>query len=190
MAAALRRSFVWTAIAALFADQLTKIVVYGITGGVEGGAPIRLLGDILKISYTTNTRGVFGIPFGPRFLYFLLPGIGVILVLIFALQTKSNWLGAAYGLILGGALGNLIDRFRLGFVIDFIDFELRPLHLRWFTFNLADAFVVIGVIMIFLAEIAGGIKSRRQKRSYAEAQKEVKEHETARLSGQQLNNTD
>ncbi len=183
MAAALRRSFVWTAIASLFADQLTKILVYGLTGGVEGGAPIRILGDILKISYTTNTRGVFGIPFGPRLMYFILPGIGTILVLIFALKTKSTWLGSAYGLILGGALGNLIDRFRLGFVIDFIDFELRPLHIRWFTFNLADAFVVIGVIMIFLYEIAGTLKSRRQKL------KEAKEHEATNLSGQQLNNT-
>lgn len=183
MGAALRRSFVWTAIGSLFLDQLTKIIVYGVTAGVEGSPPISLIGNILKISYTTNTRGVFGIPFGPRIMYYLLPGIGTLLVLILALKTKSIWLGSAYGLILGGALGNLIDRFRLGFVIDFIDFEIRSLRLRWFTFNLADAFVVVGVIMIFLYEIAGGMKRRRQKR------KEVKEHETARLSGQQLNNT-
>ncbi|MGQ9678196.1 MAG: signal peptidase II [bacterium] len=184
MGAALRRSFVWTTIGSLFIDQLTKIIVYGITGGIEGSPPISLIGNILKISYTTNTHGVFGIPFGPRIMYYILPGIGTILILGLALKTRSIWLGSAYGLILGGAAGNLIDRFRLGFVIDFIDFEIRTIRLRWFTFNLADAFVVVGVIMIFLYEIAGGVKRRRQQR------KEVQEHEKACLSGQQLNNTD
>ncbi len=184
MSATLRRSFVWTAITALFLDQLTKILVYGITGGVEGAAPIPLIGSILKISYTTNLRGVFGIPFGPRFMYLLLPGLGALLVLFFGLKTRSNFLGFAYGLILGGALGNIIDRLRLGYVIDFIDFELRAIRFRWFTFNLADAFVVAGVIMIFINEFIAGIKSRRVK------DKEAIEDETPGLSGQQLHHPD
>ncbi len=184
MSSTLRRSFVWTAITALFLDQLTKILVYGITGGLEGGAPIPLIGNLLKISYTTNPRGVFGVPFGPRFMHFLLPGLGAILVLFFGLRTKSNWLGSAYGLILGGALGNLTDRVRLGYVIDFIDFELRSIRFRWFTFNLADAFIVVGVIMILIHEIIAGVKNRQRKL------KEVAQNEATGLSGQQLNHPD
>lgn len=184
MGAALRRSFVWTAILALFFDQLTKMLVYGMTGGVEGAAPIRIIGEVLKLSYTTNLRGVFGIPFGPKIMYFLLPGLGALLVLFLGLKTQSTWLGCAYGLILGGALGNLIDRLRLGYVIDFIDFELRSVHFRWFTFNLADAFVVLGVIMILLSEIG---RSKKQGRAKS---KEAEKNEATGISGQQFNNSD
>ncbi len=157
MKAVLRRSFVWTAIITLFLDQLTKMLVYGMFAGRESEAPVRVLGDILRLSFTTNPRGVFGLTFGPPWVHFLLQCVGVVVVLFLAVKNRSTWLDWAYGLVLGGAFGNLVDRLRLGYVIDFIDFELRSLRLRWFTFNLADAFVVIGAIMIFIYEFRGGI---------------------------------
>ncbi|MGQ9708445.1 MAG: signal peptidase II [bacterium] len=184
MLAALRRSFVWTSIAGLFLDQLSKTVVYGMFNRPGALTSIRLIGDILKISFTVNPHGVFGIPFGSPVIHLILQCVGVILVLFFGLRTKSTYLGCAYGIILGGALGNLIDRFRLGYVIDFLDFEIRPLRFRWFTFNLADAFIVSGVLLIFLYEIVSGIKERRQKLEQGER------HENACLSGQQFHNPD
>lgn len=165
----LRRSFLWAAITALFLDQFTKILVYGMFHGNTVRESMPLLGNVLKISLTTNTRGVFGISFGPPFVHFILQGIGVVLVIYFGLRTNSRLLGSAYGIILGGALGNLIDRIRLGYVLDFIDFEIRSLHFRWFTFNLADAFIVVGVLLIILWEIISGIKSQKVKGSASEA---------------------
>lgn len=156
----LRRSFLWAAIAALFLDQFTKVIVYGMYHGNTVKESMPLLGNVLKISLTTNSRGVFGISFGPPIVHFILQGIGVVLVIYFGLKTQHRLLGSAYGIILGGALGNLIDRIRLGYVLDFIDFEIRPLHFRWFTFNLADAFIVVGVLLIILWEIVSGIKSK------------------------------
>ena len=51
-------------------------------------------------------------------------------------------------MILGGALGNLCDRFWHGYVVDFIDFYIRQWH--WYTFNLADSFITIGAIIMFI----------------------------------------
>ena len=59
---------------------------------------------------------------------------------------KDKWLGIALVFILGGAIGNLIDRIRFGYVIDFIDCYWRTWH--FYTFNLADSFITIGALMI------------------------------------------
>jgi signal peptidase II len=139
-----RRLFVWAAIIALFLDQVTKIMVYGM---LEPGESTRLIGNVLRVVRASNDHGVFGINYGPRLLYFLLPLVGAVLVVWFAWRTRDRWSAAAFGIILGGALGNLVDRVRLGGnVIDFIDVGLRGW--RWYTFNVADSCVVVGVIML------------------------------------------
>lgn len=145
----LKRPFVWAAIGALFLDQITKVWVYG---SVPEGESVRLIGSVLSVSNRQNPHGVFGWSYGPSVVYLILPVAGSLLVLWFALRARSNWLSFVYGMILGGALGNVIDRFRLGHVIDFIDVEIRALKFRWFTFNLADAFLVVGVILLIVFE--------------------------------------
>jgi len=145
-----RRFFVWAAIVGLFLDQLTKIVVYGMfrSGAFSDARTLRLLGDVLKLAYEQNRQGVFGLHFGPQFLYFVLPLSASALVIWYALRAKDAWSATAYGMILSGALGNVIDRARFGYVIDFIVFEMRGIGFQWYTFNLADALVVVGVIML------------------------------------------
>ncbi|MEO0085187.1 MAG: signal peptidase II [candidate division WOR-3 bacterium] len=146
----MKRPFVWAAIGALFLDQLTKVWVYGT---VAEGESVRLIGSVLSVSNRQNPHGVFGWVYGPAVVYLVLPIAGSLLVLWFALRARSNWLSFVYGMILGGALGNVIDRIRLGHVIDFIDVEIRALKFRWFTFNLADAFLVVGVILLVAFEL-------------------------------------
>jgi signal peptidase II len=71
------------------------------------------------------------------------------------LQEYGYWATFAFGLILGGAVGNLIDRVRLGYVVDFIDF-------RWFpVFNLADSSIVCGVTVLVLASMFRSEGARR-----------------------------
>ncbi|MCX6843718.1 MAG: signal peptidase II [candidate division WOR-3 bacterium] len=144
------RFFVWAAIVGLFLDQVTKIVVYGMfRGGVFSDTRmVRLLGNVLKLAYEQNQQGVFGLHYGPQFLYFVLPLSASALVIWYGFRVKDAWSAAAFGMILSGALGNVIDRARLGYVIDFIVFELRRLGFQWYTFNIADALVVVGVIML------------------------------------------
>ncbi len=162
MTTVLRRAFIWASIGALFVDQTTKLVVYGMFGGGGGDKSVAILGQVLRISFTINTRGVFGVSFGGPIFHFVLQVVGVGLVIYFGIRTRERWLGSAYGVILGGALGNLIDRVRLGYVIDFIDFGIPAINFRWFTFNLADAFIVVGVLMIVFYEVGLGFRSKRK----------------------------
>jgi len=152
-----RRFFVWAAILSLFVDQVLKLLVYG---SLMGPDPSRwrvmtLIPSILVIHPTRNPDGLFGWAYGPPWIYFVLPSIGILLVLWFALRSRDRWASFAYGVILGGAAGNLIDRARLGWVIDFIDFRLPVFNFRWFTFNPADALIVVGIILLLALELFG-----------------------------------
>lgn len=72
----------------------------------------------------------------------------VIVVWVLRLPAKNRWLAVALTLVLGGALGNLIDRIAYGYVIDFIDLYYQDWH--WPAFNIADSAISIGVVMMLL----------------------------------------
>ncbi len=72
----------------------------------------------------------------------------VIVVWVLRLPAKNRWLAVALALVLGGALGNLIDRIAYGYVIDFIDLYYQDWH--WPAFNIADSAISIGVVMMLL----------------------------------------
>jgi len=139
-----RRFFIWTAILALCLDQVSKVLAKSL---LPPQVPQPVLGQTLRFVLVMNKRGLFGMSYGPVWVHYALPLIGVCLVAYLALRSPSRWSCVAYGLVLAGGIGNnLIDRVRLGSVIDFIDFGMG--RWRWYTFNLADAFVVVGVIML------------------------------------------
>lgn len=144
------RLFILISAVALFFDQLTKFLVQKVLNPYQIQP---LIGDFLRVSLIYNPRGIFGIRIFSDFSYYMMPLIGIAIVIFFAIRSKSFFYLTAYALILGGALGNLFDRFRLGKVIDFIDIGIK--NLRWYTFNLADAYIVIGILMILGAEIFG-----------------------------------
>ncbi len=143
----MKRLFVWTAILSLFVDQVSKTLAYGM---LEMHVPVNVIGEFVRFVRTGNVRGLFGMSYGPQWIYFVLPVIGMALVIWFALRAPDRWHLFAFGIILGGALGNLIDRIRVGHVIDFIDIGVGPT--RWYTFNPADAFIICGVIMLLARE--------------------------------------
>jgi signal peptidase II len=149
-----RRFFFWAAVVGLFLDQLTKILVHGMyrSGAFDRTCTIGLVGSLLRLAYEKNQQGVFGLKYGPKFLYFVLPLSASALVAWLGLKARDWWSATAYGAIMAGALGNVIDRARFGYVIDFIVFEVRRLGFRWYTFNLADTFVVVGCIMLLAKE--------------------------------------
>ncbi|GMU52351.1 MAG: hypothetical protein AMXMBFR33_14970 [Candidatus Xenobia bacterium] len=111
-------------------------------------------GDWLLWTHVHNRGGAFGL-FPGASLLFLGTGVGVIAVLLWTLpRTRSlDWASAvAYGLIMGGALGNLLDRLRLGYVVDFIDLNFRPL-VTWPVFNVADIGISTGIGLLILTSI-------------------------------------
>ncbi|MFO0995703.1 MAG: signal peptidase II [Alphaproteobacteria bacterium] len=74
-------------------------------------------------------------------------------LVIWLKRTTYAWLGVALGLIIGGAIGNAVDRLRFGAVVDFLDFHLAELH--WPAFNVADSAISVGVVMVLVDSLFG-----------------------------------
>lgn len=126
-------------------DQLSKLAASAYLSPL-GSLP--LLGDYFKLTLAKNPGGAFGIFAGHGAVLAGLT-VGVVATIFFLLWRRDLPLWVVLGLaaVAGGALGNLIDRIRLGYVIDFLDLGLSE-TLRWPTFNLADVAIVGGTAML------------------------------------------
>jgi signal peptidase II len=148
--------FATLAIGVLIADQLTKAWV---AANVTVDRPIHVLDDYIRLVVSHNTGGLFGM-FRDLAPVFALASVGVIglIVLYHARSGRSLVMTTALGLLLGGALGNLFDRLRLGYVLDFVDAGIGDL--RWYTFNVADAAISTALLLLVLValrpSLAGG----------------------------------
>lgn len=142
-------TIVWTvAIAAIFLDQASKILV---ESAMRLGQSDAVVGDLFRLTYIKNAGGAFGILLGGGWFYFLASVVAVIMILFYLRRLPARQIlpRLSLAMILGGALGNLIDRLRSGVVTDFLDFGVG--NTRWPVFNLADAFITVGVILFFLS---------------------------------------
>jgi signal peptidase II len=113
-----------------------------------------------QIVYTYNTGATFGLFKDLRPVFILIALVIVGVLILYARRLRSDqWLTCvALGLMLGGAIGNLIDRIRLGHVIDFIDVGVATK--RWYTSNLADVSLVLGVILLGVAMLIEEIRHK------------------------------
>jgi signal peptidase II len=136
------------AAAVLVLDFATKAWA---TSALQFSPPRRLLGDLVRLTYVRNSGVAFGIGAGLPFPYYLfsLAAIAAILYIVFRRPEQGSVRLFALSLILGGAVGNLVDRLRAGEVVDFIDVGWG--HLRWPVFNVADSAVTVGVVLFALA---------------------------------------
>lgn len=128
----------------VIADQITKIIAIEELGHEAGRPVVSVIPGILDFRYIENTGAAFGIFQGnTTILIFVSIGVVAILAAVFwKLILYSRLLAFAFGLQFGGAIGNLIDRVRLGFVVDFVDGPLLPV---W---NIADAGITVGVVIL------------------------------------------
>ena len=130
-------------------DQLSKS---WIEAELSGGRVISYLGGALRLVYSQNNGALFGL-FRGHVLIFGLMSLAVIALIVtfHARSGRSPYMTLTLGLLLGGAIGNAIDRFRLGYVIDFVDGGLG--RARFFTFNLADASISAAILLLFAMAI-------------------------------------
>ena len=136
-------------------DQLTKyLLVQAIP--LNTGMPV--IPGLLNLVHVHNTGGAFSIFAGPGYPWrrYVFMGLTVVVVAAIAyaygkIGKKDNWTRIAYICIAGGAIGNLIDRIRLGEVIDFIDVYVGSWH--WPAFNVADAAISTGAVMLLVSLI-------------------------------------
>ena len=134
---------------AFLVDQISKLLIVNTITPFD--PPMNVIGTLLRFKLTYNPFGVFSISFGPNILYYVLSIIGVVFLTIVGLSLKDRTSVVVFGIIIGGALGNIFDRVRLDYVIDFIDMGFG--NLRWFTYNLADAFITVGAIFLLVREL-------------------------------------
>jgi signal peptidase II len=136
----------------LVADRVTKtIVANNLAPNETWDLPIPIISRFLRLTYITNTGAAFGL-FPDQGLFFIVIAFVVIAAVIFYYRhlPEGHVLArVALGLMLGGALGNLIDRLRQGYVVDFADFNFWPLH-NWPVWNIADSAIVVGVTLLAL----------------------------------------
>jgi signal peptidase II len=142
-------SFLIITILTVAADQITKALILEYIRYYES---IRLL-PFFQIVNVKNTGAAFGLlrSLGNTF-FIILSIIAIIFIIYLLLRDDADPLPLS--LILGGAIGNLIDRLRLGYVVDFLDFHIGEHH--WPAFNLADSALTIGIGLLFLRMLLSG----------------------------------
>lgn len=143
-----RVAFLFIALTVLLADRVSK---EGISSLLRSGAPIDLLGSSLRLIRSENRGGLFGLLQGSAPLLALL-SLGVIALLIVVHEREGrqrpSLLTLALALLIGGALGNLVDRLANGFVFDFIDIGIGTT--RFWTFNVADMAISLGILLLLV----------------------------------------
>lgn len=137
-----------TGLIVLVIDQVSKAWINQTLGQPGEVHSIQVVGDFVRLSYTTNSGAAFGM-FPAATLFFTIVALIAVPVLLVArayVAERAWWMSIVFGLMMGGALGNLVDRVRVGRVTDFIDVGIG--NLRWWSFNVADASFVVGVILL------------------------------------------
>jgi signal peptidase II len=127
-------------------DQWTKYLVVSRLALYEAWAPIPALANVFTIHHVTNTGAAFGLfQNGNLVLMIVAIVVSVVILVYYRFVPGGQWLvRLSLGLQWGGALGNLVDRVRVGSVVDFLNFQIWPV------FNVADMSIIGGVMLLAL----------------------------------------
>ena len=145
----------WTLFLALAAavftlDQVTKAWLVSLLPAE--GQRLSVVGDLVRLVNSHNSGALFGL-FRDQALLFGLVSVGVVALIAWyhGSSGRNTLLSLALGLLLGGALGNMLDRLRLGYVVDFVDIGIGDV--RWYTFNVADAAISCAIVLLLLSAL-------------------------------------
>lgn len=157
--------FIWFLLLLLivFCDQITKwlAVIF-----LEGEASVYVIPDVLRFTYVENRGAAFGMLDDKRWIFLILSSVTIVGLCIYLAvrPPKSRWVRTALLFVIGGGIGNMIDRVALGYVVDFIDFCAFPSFWMW-VFNVADSFICVGVGMLMLYLIIDMIREIKAERA-------------------------
>ena len=127
------------AIIIILTDQISKFII---RYSMELNSSIPLIKNFLHMTYVTNTGSAFGLFKDKNILFIILSLIVAAVILYYINKINARKELITLGIILGGTIGNLVDRIILGHVTDFIDFRIWPV------FNIADSAITIGVLTL------------------------------------------
>ena len=131
-------------------DQIIKIII---DINLEIADSINIINNFFRITYLQNTGAAWSILSGNIIILIIITLIALSLIYLFFIKNKklSNIEQILYGILIGGIIGNLIDRVRVGYVIDYLDFNFLSYHYP--VFNFADMCIVISIILIVLISL-------------------------------------
>lgn len=131
-------------------DQISKLLVVNLLTKTDS---ITIIKNFFYLTYINNDGAAFSILVGKRIFLILIAVLVIVMLICYIkknnIQNKLELVSIS--LIIGGSLGNLMDRVVKGYVIDFLDFKI--FNYNFPIFNLADTFIVIGVFLLLLKEI-------------------------------------
>lgn len=158
------KKYIWVSLCAglvAVSDQWTKWIVVSHMRWTESW---NVIPGLFAFTYVRNTGAAFGLfrnaPtwfHDPFFIAFPVAILFFIAMVVVAMPRRNVGSLVALGLVFGGAVGNLADRMRLGYVVDFLDFYWRGYH--WPAFNIADSAVVVGIVILTLASVCSTVRS-------------------------------
>jgi signal peptidase II len=138
---------VGTAATMYVADQVTKALV---VANLAVGERMPVIGDFVQLWHLRNTGAAFSLFEGATWFFIPFHLAAIVMVIYFHLQYRARgaWIHVVLGAILAGGLGNLTDRLRFGYVVDFVSVGIGDL--RWPAFNVADPSLVIGIVILLV----------------------------------------
>ncbi len=144
--------FLGLAAIVLVLDQLTKA---WLASFLAPGERVEVIGDLVRLIHSQNNGALFGL-FRDLAIVFGVISVGVVGAIVWFHHTsgRNTLLSVALGLLLGGALGNMTDRFRIGYVVDFVDLGIGDL--RFYTFNVADSAISLAILLLILSAFLSG----------------------------------
>ncbi|MBI2782418.1 MAG: signal peptidase II [Chloroflexi bacterium] len=138
------------------ADQLTKAWLVSF---LAPGQSVAVLGDWIRLVHSQNNGGLFGLLRGQAVPFGLVSLVVVGLIVLYHARAEPNrYVSITLGLLLGGAIGNLIDRLRINYVVDFVDAGIGSL--RWYTFNIADSAITFAILLLLAASLWPSVARR------------------------------
>ena len=165
-------------VATVLADQISKLLVVNF---LSRDASFPIIKGIFQLTYVENQGAAFGSLSNSRWIFMIASTVMIIglLIYLFRFPPKSTLACSSIALIIGGGIGNMIDRVRLGYVVDFFDFCAFPDLWKW-VFNVADAAVCVGCGLLVLWCIVSSVKEYKADKaaksaSAASAEDEKKE---------------
>ena len=155
-----------TIVLVVVVDQLTKVWVTTRFSLYESQ---EIIPDFFNLTYIINRGAAFGFLNGAhgqwRHIFFIAVAIAALFFLVIAfkqVKEASKLLGLSICLIAGGAVGNLVDRVRLGHVVDFLDFYVKGHH--WPAFNVADSAITVGVTLFVAGQLFCADRNREEEK--------------------------
>lgn len=143
-------SYFWISLVIIFIDQLSKFFIRKF---LDVGQVVKITKKLVWITYVRNTGAAFSFSFGSHLLnkiiFIIITIAAIVLIINLFNKSKTKIEKVIYAMILGGALGNLIDRIALGSVTDFIWCDFPDVIMtRWPVFNIADSCIVVAIILM------------------------------------------